>query len=152
MVLMAAGEQREDGLHQIKGVDPAHHHQQLVKVVWGPLLVVVVGVVDAAGVVRVQMQTQDLDQEETRWVKVLRGARPRSGPSGAAEALTMGRRCRRASPVSEPTAKLTQNWMTSWKALVQEVHRSITIPISAARVITALARVAYRYSGDRRRT
>lgn len=63
----------------------------------------------------------------------------------------MGRRCNKASPEREPTARLTQNWMTSWKALVQEVHRSITIPTSAVRVITTLARVAYKYPKERRR-
>ena len=57
MVVMVTGDDREDGFHQIKGVDPSHHHQQLVNVVWRSLLVVVMRVIDAAGVVRVQMQT-----------------------------------------------------------------------------------------------
>lgn len=64
----------------------------------------------------------------------------------------MGRRCNKASPEREPTARLTQNWMTSWKALVQEVHRSKTIPTSAVRVITTLARVAYKYPKEGRRS
>lgn len=57
----------------------------------------------------------------------------------------MGSRCSRASPVSEPTAMLMQNWMHSWKTLVQAVHSRITMPNMAANVITTLARVAYRY-------
>lgn len=80
---------------------------------------------------------------------------PRLGPCvqnlGRVKVLTIGRRCSRASPVSEPTARLMANWRTSWNALVQDVHRSITIPISAARVTTTLARVAYKYSKERRR-
>lgn len=44
--------------------------------------------------------------------------------------------------MSDPTARLMQNWMTSWNALVQDVHRSVTMPIMAARVMTTLAMVA----------
>ena len=61
-------------------------------------------------------------------------------------APTIGRRCSRASPVREPTARLMQNWMQSWKMLVQEVHSSTTIPNSAVRQISRLAMVAYTYS------
>lgn len=63
--------------------------------------------------------------------------------------LTIGRRCNRASPVREPTARLTQNWMMSWKTLLQEVHSSTTTPTTAARQIRRLAMVAYTYSVER---
>lgn len=61
------------------------------------------------------------------------------------KSLTIGSRCSNASPVREPTAMLTQNWMLSWNTLVQEVHRSTTMPNTAVRVITTFARVAYKY-------
>lgn len=57
MVLMTVGDQGEDRLHQIEGVDPTNHHQHLVNVVWRSLLVVVMRVIYAADVIRVQMQT-----------------------------------------------------------------------------------------------
>lgn len=57
MVLMAIGDEREDCFHQIKGVDPAHHHQQLINVVWRSFLVVVMCVIDAGDVIGVQVQT-----------------------------------------------------------------------------------------------
>lgn len=54
---MLIGHEREDAFHQIKGVDPAHHHQQLENVVRRSLLVVVMCVTDAGAVIRVQVQT-----------------------------------------------------------------------------------------------
>lgn len=57
----------------------------------------------------------------------------------------MGSRCSSASPVSEPTARLTQNWMHSWKTPVQVVHSRTTMPNMDVSVINTLARVAYRY-------
>lgn len=54
----------------------------------------------------------------------------------------MGSRCSNASPVSEPTAMLMQNWIQSWNMLVQEVHSSSTMPNMDVRVITTLATVA----------
>lgn len=61
----------------------------------------------------------------------------------------MGNRCNNASPVSEPTARLTQNWMLSWNTLVQEVHSRIAMPNMDVNVITMLARVAYKYPTKR---
>lgn len=61
MVLMVAvfvGDQGEERLHQVKDVNPANHHQHLVKVIWSFSLVVVIVV---AGFVRVHVQTQKLD-------------------------------------------------------------------------------------------
>lgn len=63
----------------------------------------------------------------------------------------MGSRCSSASPVSEPTARLMQNWMHSWKTLVQAVHSRITMPNMDASVITTLARVAYRYPAKKKK-
>lgn len=57
----------------------------------------------------------------------------------------MGSRCSSASPVSEPTARLMQNWMHIWKTLVQAVQSRTTMPNMDVSVITTLARVAYRY-------
>lgn len=54
----------------------------------------------------------------------------------------MGIKCSKASPVSEPTAMLTQNWILSWKTLVHEVHSSTTMPNMETSVISTLARVA----------
>lgn len=64
---------------------------------------------------------------------------------------TMGSRCSSASPVSEPTARLMQNWMHSWKTPVQAVHSRTTMPNMDVSVITTLARVAYRYSTKRKK-
>lgn len=61
----------------------------------------------------------------------------------------MGSRCSNASPVSEPTARLMQNWMLSWNTLVQEVHSRIKMPNMDVSVITMLARVAYKYPAKR---
>ena len=56
--------------------------------------------------------------------------------------VTIGNKCSRASPVSEPTARLMHSWMMSWKTLEHDVHSSTTIPNMEVRVITTLARVA----------
>lgn len=61
----------------------------------------------------------------------------------------MGNRCNSASPVSEPTARLTQNWMLSWNMLVQEVHSRMQMPNMDVSVIKMLARVAYKYPAKR---
>lgn len=61
----------------------------------------------------------------------------------------MGNRCSNASPVSEPTARLMQNWMLIWNTLVQEVHSRIEMPNMDVSVITTLARVAYKYPAKR---
>lgn len=58
------------------------------------------------------------------------------------KSLTMGSRCSKASPVSEPTARLMQNWIHSWNKLEHEVHSSTTMPNMDASVITTLAMVA----------
>lgn len=64
----------------------------------------------------------------------------------------MGNRCNNASPVSEPTARLMQNWILIWNTLVQEVHSRIVMPNMDANVITVLARVAYKYPDKREKT
>lgn len=58
------------------------------------------------------------------------------------KSLTVGTRCNKASPVSEPTARPMQSWIHIWNILVQEVHRSNTMPNMEIRVITTLAMVA----------
>lgn len=63
---------------------------------------------------------------------------------------TMGNRCNNASPVSEPTARLMQNWMLSWNTVVQEVHSRIEMPTMDTSVITTLARVAYKYPAKKK--
>lgn len=65
-----------------------------------------------------------------------------SPPKKAFHSLTMGTRCSKASPVSEPTARLMQNWIQFWNTLVQEVHSSTTMPNMDVRVINTLAMVA----------
>lgn len=50
-------DQREECFHQIKVVDPAHHHQHLVNVVWSFFLLTVMGMLVAAGFVPMHMQT-----------------------------------------------------------------------------------------------
>lgn len=42
MLLMFIFDEREDGLHQVKIIDPSHHHQHLVYVVWSFLVVAVI--------------------------------------------------------------------------------------------------------------
>lgn len=64
----------------------------------------------------------------------------------------MGNRCNNASPVSEPTARLMQNWMLSWNTPVQEAHSRIEMPNMDVSVITMLARVAYKYPAKREKT
>lgn len=60
----------------------------------------------------------------------------------ALKSLTVGIRCNRASPVSEPTARLMQNWMHIWKTLVQAAHSNTTMPNMDITVISKLAMVA----------
>lgn len=57
MVFMPVADDCEDWFHDKKGVDPSHHHQQLVDVVWRSLLVVVMCVILTGGVIWVHMQT-----------------------------------------------------------------------------------------------
>ncbi len=63
--------------------------------------------------------------------------------------LTIGIRCRRASPVRDPTARLMQNWMHIWNTCVHLENSSTTIPNMAIRQTIMLARVAYPYPGHK---
>ncbi len=62
---------------------------------------------------------------------------------------TIGSRCRRASPVRDPTARLMQNWMHIWNTWVHLENSSTTIPNMAIMQTIMLARVAYPYPGHK---
>lgn len=47
VIVVLVGDQGEEGLHQVKGVDPGQHHQHFVDVVGGPVIVVLVRMVIA---------------------------------------------------------------------------------------------------------
>lgn len=55
VIVVLVGDQGEESLHQVKGVDPTQHHQHFVDVVGGFSLVVVVRM--SAAFIRVNVQT-----------------------------------------------------------------------------------------------